>query len=91
MQGYLGQLSIWYLREVFDPPQRLPAFDVPQIILNENDEYKDAIQAVSELSTLIAKYHRVESIYFDNPEETTDPKFEELLIELYVEVLTLET
>jgi hypothetical protein len=67
------------------------AFDVFQIILNENDEYRDALQAVSELSIAIAKYHRVESIYFDNPEETLDPKFEELLIDLYVEILTLET
>lgn len=79
------------LEESIDLPQRVPAFDILKIILNENEEYKDALQAVSELSTLIAKYHRVESIYFDNPEEQIEPNFEQLLIDLYVEVLTLET
>jgi hypothetical protein len=62
-----------------------------QVILNENEEYKNALKAVSELSPLIAKYHRVESIYLESPEESLDPEFEKLIIGLYVEILTFET
>ena len=64
---------------------------ISQVILNENEEYTKALKAISELSPLIAKYHRVESIYFDSREEALDPEFEDLLITLYVEILTFET
>jgi hypothetical protein len=40
---------------------------------------------------MIAKYHRVESIYFDTTGGLLDLEFEKLLLDLYVEILTLKT
>jgi hypothetical protein len=38
------------------------------------------LKAIKELRPMIAKYHQVESIYFEAEAEALDPKFEDLLV-----------